>query len=52
MCVDYSVDHASDVYVFMKLDNRQIVLSRNYNWLNKLYSEYKGIKQVQVTQVL
>jgi hypothetical protein len=44
MFVDYSVDHASDVYVFMKLDNRQIVLSRNYTWLNKLYGEYKGIK--------
>ena len=52
MFVDYSVDHASDVYVFMKLDNRQIVLSRNYTWLNKLYGEYKGIKQVQVTKYL
>lgn len=52
MFVDYSVDHASDVYVFMKLDNRQIVLSRNYTWLNKLYGEYKGIKQVQVTKDL
>ena len=52
MFVDYSVDHASDVYVFMKLDNRQIVLSRNYTWLNKLYGEYKGIKQVQVTQLI
>ncbi|MGL4342651.1 MAG: reverse transcriptase domain-containing protein, partial [Lactococcus lactis] len=48
--VDYPIDHASDVYVFMKLDNRQIVLSRNYTWLNKLYGEYKGIKQVQITQ--
>ena len=52
MFVDYPVDHASDVYVFMKLSNRQIVLSRNYTWLNKLYGEYKGIKQVQVTRYL
>ena len=52
MFVDYSVDHASDVYVFMKLENRHIVLSRNYTWLHRLYGEYKGIKQVQVTKYL
>ena len=50
MFIDYPTDHASDVYVFMKLENRQIVLSRNYIWLNKLYGEYKNIKEVNVTK--
>ena len=50
MFIDYPTDHASDVYVFMKLENRQIVLSRNYIWLNKLYGEYKNIKEINVTK--
>ncbi len=41
--IGYPEDHAPSVYQFLKLDTQTMILSRNYNWLNQSYGEYKNL---------
>ena len=42
MFLGYAKDHAGDVYRFLKMGTKQVVLSRDVIWLNKLYWHYKN----------
>ena len=48
MFVGYAEDHAGDVYRMWNPATKKIVLSRDIQWLNKSYGEWKGISQVNV----
>jgi hypothetical protein len=49
--VGYPTNHAEDVYKFMNLKTKKVIMSRNIIWLNKKYAEYKGITAVNVEQI-
>ena len=42
--VGYADDHASNVYRFINIQTRQIILSRDMQWLNSFWKEYKKRK--------
>ena len=42
MFVGYAKDHSEDVFRFLKMGTKKIVLSRDVIWLNKLYFHYKN----------
>jgi hypothetical protein len=46
MFVGYSDIHEKDVYQFMNIATKKTMLSRDVIWLNKTYSQYMGISQV------
>ena len=48
--VGYAEDHSPNVYKFLNLETEQIILSRNYLWLNKSYGEYKNLKVIYVPE--
>ena len=39
--VGYADDHAGNVYRFINIQTKQIILSRDIQWLNSLWKEYK-----------
>ena len=39
--VGYADDHAGNVYRFIKVETKQIILSRDIQWLNSFWKEYK-----------
>ena len=39
--VGYADDHASNVYRFINIETKQIILSRDIQWLNSFWKEYK-----------
>ena len=39
--VGYADDHAGNVYRFINVDTKQIILSRDIQWLNSFWKEYK-----------
>jgi hypothetical protein len=41
MFLGYAFNHSADVYRFLKMGTKRVVLSRNVIWLNKLYCCYK-----------
>ena len=41
MFVGYADDHAGDVYRFMNVQTKRIILSRDARWLNLLWKHYK-----------
>ena len=51
--VNYASNHASDVYRFLNLETKAIVMSRDVRWLNKTYYEWKFGKdpELQVTYI-
>jgi hypothetical protein len=46
MFVGYSDIHEKDVYQFMSIATKKTMFSRDDIWLNKTYSQYTGISQV------
>ena len=42
--VGYADDHAGNVYRFIKIQMKQIILSRDIQWLNSFWKEYKKRK--------
>jgi hypothetical protein len=42
MFLGYAKDHSGDVYRFLKMGTKRVVLSRDVIWLNKLYCHYKN----------
>ena len=41
ICVGYADDHAGNVYRFINIQTKQINLSRDIQWLNSFWKEYK-----------
>ena len=41
MFVGYADDHTKDVYRFLNIHTRRIVLSRDVRWLNVIWKQYK-----------
>ena len=41
MFVGYAEDHAKDVYRFLNIHTRRIILSRDVRWLNIIWKQYK-----------
>ena len=41
MFVGYTEDHAKDVYRFLNIHTRRIILSRDVRWLNIIWKQYK-----------
>jgi hypothetical protein len=41
----YASDHAGDCYRFLHLKTTKIVLSRDVQWLGKMWAEYKQVKR-------
>ena len=39
--VGYADDHAGNVYRFINVETKQIILSRDVQWLNSFWKEYK-----------
>ena len=39
--VGYTDDHAGNVYRFINVETKQIILSRDIQWLNSFWKEYK-----------
>ena len=39
--VGYADDHAGNVYRFINIETKQIILSRDIQWLNSFWKEYK-----------
>ena len=39
--VGYADDHAGNVYRFINVETKQIILSRDIQWLNSFWKEYK-----------
>ena len=39
--VGYADDHAGNVYRFINVETTQIILSRDIQWLNSFWKEYK-----------
>ena len=37
----YTDDHAGNVYRFINVETKQIILSRDIQWLNSFWKEYK-----------
>jgi glyoxylate utilization-related uncharacterized protein len=46
MFVGYSYIHEKDVYQFMNIATQKKMFARDVIWLNKTYSQYAGISQV------
>ena len=42
MFVGYADSHSADVYRFLKMGTKRVVLSRDVIWLNKLYFHYNN----------
>ena len=42
--VGYADDHAGNVYRFINIQMKRIILSRDIQWLNSFWKEYKKIK--------
>ena len=42
MFVGYAEDHAKDVYRFLNIHMRRIILGRDVRWLNIIWKQYKG----------
>ena len=42
MFLGYADNHSADVYRFLKMGTKRVVLSRDVIWLNKLYCHYKN----------
>lgn len=40
MFLGYAEDHSTDIYRFLKMGTKTVVLGRNVIWLNKLYCHY------------
>jgi hypothetical protein len=49
--VGYPVNHAEDVYKFMHLKTKKIIMSRNVIWLDNNYAKFMGITAVNVEQI-
>ena len=41
MFLDYADDHAGDVYRFINIQTKKVVLSRDTQWLNLFWKHYK-----------
>ena len=41
MFVGYADDHAGDVYRFINIQTRKVILSRDAQWLNLFWKHYK-----------
>ena len=41
MFVGYAEDHAKNVYRFLNIHTRRIILSRDVRWLNIIWKQYK-----------
>ena len=41
MFVGYADNHAGDVYRFLNVKNKRIIMSRDARWLNLLWKHYK-----------
>ena len=41
MIIGYADDHAGDVYTFMNVQTKRIILSRDAKWLNIFWKHYK-----------
>ena len=41
MFVGYAEDHTKDVYIFLNIHTRRIILSRDVRWLNIIWKQYK-----------
>ena len=39
--VSYADDHAGNMYIFINIQMKQIILSRDVQWLNSFWKEYK-----------
>ena len=44
ICVGYADDHAGTVYRFINIQMKKIILSRDIQWLNSFWKEYKKRK--------
>jgi hypothetical protein len=40
-------DHAVDTHTFLNLGTGLIIISRDVIWLNKVYGDYAGIKEIK-----
>ena len=45
--VGYAEDHAGNVYRFINIQTKKIILSRDIQWLNSFWKEYKKEKMTQ-----
>jgi len=50
--IGYPDNHAGECYRMFNLETKKVILSRNVLWLDKNYAEYKGITQVNKTQIV
>ena len=44
ICVGYADDHAGNIYRFINIQMKKIILSRDIQWLNSFWKEYKKRK--------
>ena len=42
--VGYADDHAGNIYIFISIQTKKIILSRDIQWLNSFWKEYKKRK--------
>ena len=45
--VGYADDYAGNVYRFINIQTKKIILSRDIQWLNSFWKEYKKEKVIQ-----
>ena len=41
MFVGYADDHSKEVYRFLNIHTRRIIISRDVRWLNNIWNQYK-----------
>jgi hypothetical protein len=45
MFMEYSINHAHDVYRMLKIKTKKIIKSRDIVWMNKVYKDWKDQKK-------
>jgi hypothetical protein len=45
--IGYTEDHAHNVFKFLNIKTRQLIMSRDVTWLNQTYAQYFNIRQVK-----
>jgi hypothetical protein len=51
MFLGHAPNHAPDVFRFLNLATKHVIISRNAIWLNKIYSDWKTLEPAEIVYV-
>jgi hypothetical protein len=51
MFLGHAPNHASDVFHFLNLETRHVIISRNVIWLDKMYGDWKRLEPKDIEYV-